>query len=65
MGNVFGAQLKDFDTNLLRMTGAIGIESVGGADHTFEVLAGFGTETFQEGFNVNAFRLLFGTNRGF
>lgn len=64
-GNVFGPQLGDFKTKLLRLSTAIGIETPGAADHTFEFLAGFGTETFEEGLNVNSFRLLFGTNRGF
>jgi hypothetical protein len=64
-GNVFGPQLEDFKTKLLRLSGAMGIESIGSADHTFEFLAGFGTETFDHGAQVNSFRLLFGTNRGF
>lgn len=64
-GNVFGPQLQDFSTKLLRLSGAIGIESVGSVDHTFEFLVGFGTETFTQGAEVNSFRLLFGTNRGF
>ncbi|MDF2693422.1 MAG: hypothetical protein K0S65_1805, partial [Labilithrix sp.] len=38
---------------------------VGSPDHTFEFLAGFGTETFDQGTEVSSFRLLFGTNRGF
>ncbi len=65
VGNVFGAQLDGFAAKLLRLSSAIGIESVGSADHTFEVLAGFGTETFDQGGTVNSLRLLFGTNRGF
>lgn len=65
LGNVFGPQLENFKTKLLRLSTAIGVESVGGADHTFEILAGFGTETFEDGLKVNSFRLLFGTNRGF
>lgn len=65
LGNVFGPQLEDFKTNLLRVTANIGVETVGAADHTFEILAGFGTETIDQGANVNSFRLLFGTNRGF
>jgi outer membrane protein assembly factor BamA len=65
IGNVFGAQLEDFKANLLRVTANIGVETVGTADHTFEILAGIGTETFDQGANVNTFRLLFGTNRGF
>jgi hypothetical protein len=64
-GNVFGPQLDGFKTKLLRLSSAIGVESVGGADHTFEFLAGLGTETFDHGAQVSSFRLLFGTNRGF
>lgn len=65
LGNVFGSHLENFSTRLLRVSGAIGFESVGSPDHTFEVLAGFGTETFERHAEVNSFRLLFGTNRGF
>ena len=65
VGNVFGPRLEDFKTKLLRLSSAIGVESVGTADHTFEILFGIGTETFDTGANVNSFRLLFGTNRGF
>ncbi|MBX3220125.1 MAG: BamA/TamA family outer membrane protein [Labilithrix sp.] len=64
-GNVFGPQLSDFKSSLLRLSGALGVESIGSPDHTFELLAGFGTETFERGAEVNSFRLLFGTNRGF
>ena len=65
LGNVFGPQLQDFDPKLLRVSANIGIESVGTADNTFEILFGLGTETIDHGANVNAFRVLFGTNRGF
>ena len=65
VGNVFGPQLDDFKPNLLRLSSAIGVESIGTADHTFEILVGLGTETFASGANVNSARLLFGTNRGF
>lgn len=64
-GNVFGPQLSDFKTKLLRLSSAIGVESIGSPDHTFELLAGFGTETFDQGAAVTSLRLLFGTNRGF
>lgn len=65
LGNVFGPQLEDFQAKLLRVSAAVGVETVGTADHTFEILAGFGTETIEHGANVNSVRLLFGTNRGF
>jgi hypothetical protein len=65
IGNVFGPQLEDFKTKLLRVTANVGVETVGTADHTFEILFGLGTETIDHGANVNSVRFLFGTNRGF
>lgn len=65
LGNVFGPQLENFKPSLLRLSAAMGIESIGSADHTFEFLVGFGSETFTQGAEINSFRLLFGTNRGF
>jgi len=64
-GNVFGPQLQDFKLSLLRASGAIGIESIGSPDHTFELLVGAASETFESGGSIDSFRLLFGTNRGF
>jgi hypothetical protein len=51
--------------SLVRLSSAIGVESVRAADHTFELLVDFGTETFENALEVNSFRLVFGTNRGF
>jgi hypothetical protein len=65
LGNVFGPQLEGFRPSLLRLSSAIGVESVGAPDSTFEVLAGLGTETFEDNLNVTSVRLVFGTNRGF
>lgn len=65
VGNVYGAGLSDFEAKLLRFSGAVGIESIGSADHTFELLFGLGSETFDQGASLNSVRLLFGTNRGF
>ncbi len=65
LGNVFGPGLDDFKPSLLRFSGAIGVESIGAADNTFEVLTGLGTETFEDNLRVTSVRLLFGTNRGF
>lgn len=65
LGNVFGPQLEDFKTKLLRVSSAIGVESVGTADHTFEILLGLASETIESGANLNSVRFAFGTNRGF
>jgi hypothetical protein len=65
VGNVFGEHLQDFRSELLRFSGAIGIESVGSPDSSFELLVGMGTETFDHGGQIDSARLVFGTNRGF
>jgi hypothetical protein len=64
-GNVFGDHLDDFKPSLLRLSGAIGIESISTPDNAFEFLVGVGTETFEHGGQVDSVRLLFGTNHGF
>lgn len=65
LGNVFGEHLKEFDTSLLRLSGALGIGTVGSPDGSLELLVGFGTETFEHGGQVDSARIVFGTNRGF
>ncbi len=65
IGNVFGPQLEGFDPKLFRVTANLGVETIGVADNTFEILVGMGTETIDHGLQVNSFRFLFGTNRGF
>jgi hypothetical protein len=65
VGNVFGEHERGFKPTLLRFSGALGMESVGSPDSSFEFLVGFGTETFEHGGQVNSARLLVGTNRGF
>ena len=64
VGNVFDAHLRGFDVALLRMSGAIGVESAG-ADNPLEILFGFGSETFASGAQIDSFRLVVGTHRGF
>ncbi len=64
-GNVFGPQLQDFKPKLLRVSGAIGVESIGAVDNTFEILMGVGSETFEDGTKFDSFRLVLGGNRSF
>ena len=64
VGNVFGEHLDDFQTRLLRFSGALGLESDSSPDSNFQFLIGFGTETFDHGGQVDSFRLAFGTSRG-
>jgi hypothetical protein len=65
VGNVFDAGLGDFDPKLLRLSGGIGLQSTGNADHRLELLVGFGTETFDQGTKVDSFRLVLGGTNGF
>jgi len=60
VGNVFGEHLQDFDTKLLRFSGAFGIESDSSPDSSFEFVVGFGTETFEHGAQIDSFRLAVG-----
>ena len=63
VGNVFGEHLQGFDTRLLRFSGALGIETDSSPDSTFELLVGMGTETFDQGAQVDSFRLAVGVTR--
>jgi hypothetical protein len=65
VGNVFGEHLQDFTPGLLRFSGALGFESVGSPDSSFEFLVGLGSETFDHGGQLDSVRIVFGTNRGF
>jgi hypothetical protein len=64
VGNVFGAHLDGFDSRLLRFSGALGIEADTSPDSNFQVLVGFGTETFEQGGRVDTARLMLGVSRG-
>lgn len=64
VGNVFDEHLQDFEASHLRLSGALGIETVG-SDGSFEFLLGAGTETFEHGAQVDSIRLVVGTNHGF
>jgi hypothetical protein len=64
VGNVFGAHLDGFETQLLRFSGAIGLETDSSPDSNFQLLVGFGTETFEHGGQVDSARLVLGISRG-
>jgi hypothetical protein len=64
-GNVFDAHLSGFQAKLLRLSAAIGVESVGSPDSSVELLLGAGTETFEHGTQVTSLRLVVGSNHGF
>jgi len=62
-GNVFGEHLDAFKPGLLRLSGALGIESIGVSDNAFHLLIGIGSETFDHGGQIDTVRLAFGTSR--
>jgi hypothetical protein len=64
-GNVFGGGLRDFEPDLLRTSGVVGVRTNQERDAHFEILLGAGTETFRDGLAVEAFRLAIGTTNGF
>jgi hypothetical protein len=64
VGNVFGAHLDGFDTRLLRFSGALGLETDSSPDSNFQLLVGFGTETFDHGAQADSARLVLGISRG-
>jgi hypothetical protein len=41
------------------------LRSVGSSDHYLEFLAGAGTETYEQGWDVTSFRFVVGGNSGF
>ncbi|MCA9618577.1 MAG: hypothetical protein KC731_06140, partial [Myxococcales bacterium] len=65
VGNVFGERLEGFDPRRLRQSFDFGFAASGARDHTFELLFGFGTETFDQGGDVESFRFVFGSTAGF
>jgi hypothetical protein len=64
-GNVFGAGLKGIDPKLFRLSSGIGLRTSNSPDNQFELLVGFGTDTFSEGTRVSSFRLAIGATHGF
>jgi hypothetical protein len=70
IGNVFDQHLSGFNTNLLRLSAAFGLDVVTSRDKPFQqapvqLLVGFATETFQQGTNVDAVRVTFGVPTAF
>jgi hypothetical protein len=64
-GNVFGARFEGFRAERGLLSTAIGIESKGSRDSIFQVLLGFGTETFESAAKLDSLRVVFGARSGF
>jgi hypothetical protein len=65
VGNVFDEHLQNFKPELLRLSAAIGVESVGSRDSAVEILFGLGSETFRHGGQITSFRFILGSHYGF
>ncbi len=66
VGNTFAEHhLEDFELDKLRFSFLGGIRSPNHRDHSFNLLAGFGTDTFEQGGAPSSFRFLFGGTTGF
>ena len=63
VGNVFGDHLDGFDTKLLRFSGAFGLQTDSSPDSNFDVVIGFGTETFEHGAQIDSIRVALGISR--
>jgi hypothetical protein len=64
-GNVLGPHFEGFRAGRGRFATAIGIESTGSRDSIFQMLVGFGTETFESGADIDSVRIVVGARSGF
>jgi hypothetical protein len=64
-GNVFDEWLDGFDPELLRLSFAFGIRTLGSGDHGLQVVLGAGTETFADGTDLTSIRFAIGGTYGF
>jgi hypothetical protein len=64
-GNSFADHLAGAALDKLRLSGDVGVTSIGSRDQGFELLFGLGTETLDRGAHITSVRLAFGSRRGF
>jgi hypothetical protein len=65
LGNAFGDHLAGLGPRNLRMSWDLGFRTSTVRDQGFEVLVGFGTETFEQGAGITSVRVTIGSERGF
>lgn len=65
VGNVLPGHLDHFSLDLMRLSTTVGFRTSSRADHSFDLLFGFGTEPFGDGFQISSFRFVIGTKEGF
>lgn len=64
-GNVYGTHWRGLDWGRTRLSTAIGVESNSSRDSIFQLLVGFGTETFDNGAAINSIRVVAGVRHGY
>ena len=64
-GNAFGDHLAGFAFDKLRLSGDIGVTSIGARNQGLELLFGLGTETIEHGEHITSVRLTIGSRQGF
>ena len=65
VGNAFGEHLGGFALGRLRMSGDLGFTLSTAHDQGFEILAGVGTETFDQGAGITSVRVTLGSRSQF
>jgi hypothetical protein len=65
VGNVFGENFSGFELDRLRLSAAIGVRASESRDSSFDLLVGFGTDTFEQGTHITSVRIVFGSNETF
>lgn len=65
VGNTFGADFAGFEAGAMRSSIGIGIQSSREEDNGFQFLFALGTSRFDEAFEIQAIRLVLGTEVGF
>lgn len=65
VGNVYDGRFENFSLKDQRLSFGVGLAGVSQRDHFFEFLVGFGTDTFDNGPDVESVRILFGGTREF
>jgi len=64
VGNAFGARLDGMAADKLRLSGDVGITTIGARDSGFELIVGVGSAPFDQGFHLDTVRLAVGSRRG-
>jgi hypothetical protein len=64
-GNVFGKGLSGFELGDFRSSYSLGLATIGAQDHNFQALIALGTQSYDDGADIDSFRLVLGTTAGF